>query len=432
MSNFRAIAGVSVTLQALLRDRMQLPPGVVDADLQITISNPKTEGDPAVEAPRVNLFLFRVVENGFLKNQEIPGQGHPGTYGHPPLSVNLYYLLTAYGTTTEVGGALVNESRAHELLGSAMRVLHDYPVVTESLVTVKAPAGRTILDESLRQQFEQVKITLEPVSLEDVSKVWTALTLPYRLSVAYQVSVVQIDTRLQRRLASPVRTRRIHLAAFRRPQIASIYRTPTVPGEPIGDARAGVLQEITIEGANFTGTAVQVRIGSLNPIPVTPDNPERIRVTLPDDPLLQPGPQLVQVLVERETEVVEGGLDHGKTVLDHNVLVSNQSVFMLVPVVNTASPAAGAAAGTVLALTGKRLFRDGLKCSVLVGNVLLTVRPPAGGEVFPPPTETAVSVPLAPVAEALPPLAVNADYPVHAVVNGAESVNDTLLFHLNP
>src|SRR5918912_1180241 len=128
MSNFLAIGGVSASLQTLLRDRMELPPPMIRSDLQVAISTPQPEDDAAAAEPtRINLFLYRAMENGALKNQMIPGQGHPSEYGHPPLSLVLHYMLTAYGATDDNG--LVNETRAHFLLGSAMRVLHDFPVI---------------------------------------------------------------------------------------------------------------------------------------------------------------------------------------------------------------------------------------------------------------------------------------------------------------
>src|SRR5205807_1230934 len=160
------IGGVSASIQALLRDRMELPQGMTRADLQVTVSIPQAEDVESPETPRVNLFLYRVSENGALKNQMIPGQGHPSEYGHPPLSLILHYLVTAYGATDDNG--VVNETRAHFLLGSAMRVLHDHPVITNKLVTVQAPAGQTILHQSLRGEFEQVKLCLDPIGLEEL------------------------------------------------------------------------------------------------------------------------------------------------------------------------------------------------------------------------------------------------------------------------
>jgi len=76
MSDFTAIGGVSATFQSLLRDRMELPQGVPRANLQVTVALPQADDVPAEET-RVNLFLYRVTEDGALKNQMIPGEGHP-------------------------------------------------------------------------------------------------------------------------------------------------------------------------------------------------------------------------------------------------------------------------------------------------------------------------------------------------------------------
>src|SRR6476620_1592011 len=103
MSDFSAIGGVSTTLQTLLMDRMELPKGM--ASVPVTIGPPPfTARDNELhdENARVNLFLYRVTQNGFLQNQEIPGRGAGNGYGHPPLSLDLHYLVTAYGNAQKI------------------------------------------------------------------------------------------------------------------------------------------------------------------------------------------------------------------------------------------------------------------------------------------------------------------------------------------
>jgi hypothetical protein len=438
MSNFLAVGGVSATLQALLRDRMELPAGMVRTDLQVTISIPPPEDDTqAAEPTRVNLFLYRATENGALKNQLIPGQGHPSEYGHPPLSLVLHYMLTAYGATDDAG--LVNETRAHFLLGSAMRVLHDYPVVTDGLLTINSPPTQ-ILHSSLRGEFEHIKISLDPISLEDLSKVWTALTRPYRLSTAYSVSVVQIESRRLKTLAAPVLTRRIHLVVSQRSQVANVYRTPVLPGEPIGDIRAHVLQELTIEGENFRAAQTWVKLGDLEPIGVQPVSDREIRIVVPDDtypadadhPLprpipaadrLRPGPQTVEVQILRPTEVVEGGLDRGVVGVDDRRQSSNHFVFLLAPEISGLNPPsvpAGGFAGAVLTVTGRRLFESGVKSVVLVGDVSIPVQDPGPGG---PQTDTSIQVSLAALGLTTPPTPVGF-YPVRVMANGVQSLED--------
>ena len=115
-----------------------------------------------------------MTRNGELANQEIPGHGANGAaYGHPPLSLNLHYLVTAYGSSTKgTNPPLEDESLAHYVLGSAMRVLNDYAIITDDL---EDSNGAQLLDSSLLKEYERVKLTLEPLTLEDMAgKRWTA------------------------------------------------------------------------------------------------------------------------------------------------------------------------------------------------------------------------------------------------------------------
>ena len=438
MSNFLAVGGVSATLQALLRDRMELPAGMLRTDLQVTISIPPPEDETqAAEPARVNLFLYRVTENGALKNEMIPGEGHPSEYGHPPLSLVLHYLLTAYGATDDNG--LFNETRAHFLLGSAMRVLHDRPVITDGLMTINSPPTQ-ILHPSLRGEFEHIKICLDPISLEDLSKVWTALTRPYRLSAAYTISVVQIQSRRLKTLAAPVLARRIHLAVSKRPQIANVYRTPVLPGGPIGDIRAHVLQELTIEGENFRAAQTWVKLGGLEPIGAQPSSDHEIRIVVPDDtypadadhPLTRPipaadrllaGPQAVEVQILRPAEVVEGGLDRGVVGVEDRRQSSNHFVFLLAPEISGINPpsvTAGGFAGAALTVTGRRLFQPRVKSVVLIGDVSIPVQDPGPGG---PQTDTSIQVSLTALGLTAPPTPAGF-YPVRVMVNGVQSTED--------
>jgi hypothetical protein len=439
MSNFLAIGGVSATFQTLLRDRMELPPGMTRADLQVTVSIPQAEDAQQNEPTRVNLFLYRVTENGSLKNQMIPGQGHPSEYGHPPLSLVLHYLVTAYGATDDNG--VVNETRSQFLLGAAMRVFHDHPVITENLVTIQPPTGQTVLHQSLRGEFEKIKLTLDPISLEDLSKVWTALTRPYRLSAAYSVSVVQIESKRLKTLAAPVQTRRIHIAITKRPEITDVYCTPVLPGEVIGDARAHLQQELTIEGKNFRAAKTWVKLGTLEPLLVTPDSDQRIRITIPDDtyPIdadhpvvrsipvadrLRPGAQTVEVQTQRPTEVVQGGLDHGVVVLDDRRQLSSQAVFMLTPEVSGVAPLNGGV-NTLLTVNGRRLFQRPAKTVILVGDVSIPVIEPGPGDPWAAPTDTSVQVPITALTLTTPPTPPDT-YQVRAMVNGSLSMEDVV------
>jgi hypothetical protein len=59
----------------------------------------------------------------------------------------------------------------------------------------------------LQEQIERVRITPQPLSLEEMSKLWTAFQTQYRISAAYQVEVVLIESTRLARTPLPVLTR---------------------------------------------------------------------------------------------------------------------------------------------------------------------------------------------------------------------------------
>jgi hypothetical protein len=405
VSDFRAISGVSASLRRLLRDRMEVPVDVTIAPPDVTITG--------VTAKRLNLYLYQVTENGYLKNQEIPGRDHAGAYGHPPLSLNLHYLLTARsGTETSSDSDL----EAQQILGDAMRVLHDLPVVTDQL-TITRPAvgtvGDPILDTSLLGEFEKVKIGLQPVTLEDFSKIWTALSeANFRRSVAYEVSVVQIESQRPRRFPRPVGEPppagpRVFAVPFRSPQISEIRVRR--PGDPPDMERtfayARIGDTLILRGRNFASDTTRVmlsRVVATGQSTVLRD--DRIEVPIPDDAELQPGPQPVKVVLD---------LMMGDPPSAHLGFQSNLAVFMLVPGSINLTPDLGASPRT-LQITGERLFRPDRESLTLVGDEVIRS------------SEYTTSTPTE-IKFDLPDSLGSGSYPVRVRVHGAESIDERVL-----
>jgi hypothetical protein len=386
MATADAVAAVGLTLRSLLADRV-LSPANGGTPLPVTLGHPGPERDRegAVDEPRINLFLYQVVENCFLKNQEIPGYGHPAAYGHPPLSLDLHYLLTVFGSTAS--GSFFDETPAHQLLGSAMRVLHDHAIVTGSLVTTRPPAGRLILDPALRDEYESIKITLRPFGLEDLSNIWTALELSYRLSVAYEVSVVQIQSARPRRHPRPVQEPpragpRVYAIPLRRPHLTSLGvrragdqpdLERTVPFVRIGDT-------LVLHGSGLSGGGLVVRIDRLDVPPTTVSTGgDAIEVEIPDDVLLRPGAHTVAVVAAvpdlPRAAISSGGLP-----------------IVLVPAVTDA-----AIAGRTLTVTGTRLLDDPAPAEILIGDSVVERAAYLAGS-----TDTSVQVTLADTLPASP------------------------------
>jgi hypothetical protein len=183
MSASTAIGMVSRSLRNLLIGEMTLRPAV-----NVTILAPDESGSNR----RINLFLYKIQENPFLKNMDWQVKpGDPAKLVPPPLSLNLFYLMTPYAPNdTQTGN-----SADHEILGEAMRVFYENPI-----------GPRDYLVPGLQDTVEQIKIKQNMLDLEEMSKVWSTFTRPFRLSVLYEISVVQLDaaSELRRLIAEGV------------------------------------------------------------------------------------------------------------------------------------------------------------------------------------------------------------------------------------
>ncbi len=166
-----------------LRDRLTAAlttSGVPGAVFVGPLDDPDASGAPLV------LFLYRVVPNIALRNHErrVPSTTMPGQAQVflNALPLDLYYLLTV-GTTP---GA--SEEILLQALGFAMQALQDDPIVTGAGVS-----------------HEIVRVTLEPLSTEEASRIWTLFpTANYRTSVAYLATPVWIDPSGSLPAATPV------------------------------------------------------------------------------------------------------------------------------------------------------------------------------------------------------------------------------------
>src|SRR5262249_30887859 len=112
MSVSTALGSVSASLRNLLLGEMKLSTAV-----PVTILAPDEVGGDQ----RVNLFLYKVEENSFLKNLDWSLKpGDSSQLVPTPLSLNLYYLMTPYAKND----AQTGNATAHEILGEAMRVFY--------------------------------------------------------------------------------------------------------------------------------------------------------------------------------------------------------------------------------------------------------------------------------------------------------------------
>lgn len=235
MSNALGIAAVTATLQHLIEKGIE-PEG---AGIAVTTRPPDKARSGGGVPNQVNLFLYQTMPNGAWRNMDIPRQVRPGETGHPPLALNLSYLVTAYGENDD-------DVRGHRLLGRAMSALDDFPVLGSEEI------NQILLPESgLREQVERVRITLQPLSLDEMSKLWTTFQTQYRISAAYQVSAVLIESTRPTRAPLPVlkrgeQDRGVTAVAGAAPSLREIRLPLSQPSVRLGENVALIGDQLTI------------------------------------------------------------------------------------------------------------------------------------------------------------------------------------------
>ena len=244
MSNALAVAAVTTTLRSLLTTALG---GVVSVT-----AKPLDEARQAA-IDQINLFLYHLAPNAALRNTPMPGQTKPGESGHPPLALNLYYLVTAYGQNNEDGAA-------HRLLGQVMNALHDHPLLNPD--EIRSATLASLPDSDLHIQVERVRITPQPLGLEEMSKLWATFQTQYRISAAYQVSVVLIESTRPARTPLPAlgRGSQADEGVATQPDVTTPF--PTLLSAETPDPQFGALlnQTVTLRGLNLAGANPAVRL----------------------------------------------------------------------------------------------------------------------------------------------------------------------------
>jgi hypothetical protein len=205
MSDALAIATITQVLMGMLKD---IPVHydintLLNADVSVSALAPNRIVSNDEEIPRINLFLYRVVPNPGWCNRDLPSRDSSGgRTSNPPLALDLFYLMSVYGK---------KDLDSDILLGCAAQVLYETPVLTRKSILkyLQAnPLATSSLDgKKLADQIEQVKISPVALSTEETSKLWTAFQAPCRSAIAYQVSVVLIDSSNPARSNLPVLSR---------------------------------------------------------------------------------------------------------------------------------------------------------------------------------------------------------------------------------
>jgi Pvc16 N-terminal domain len=187
MGDYTVLAEAGESLVSVLWEEIQIDPQInslIDNENRISLDSPFDLQDN--DSVKLSIYLYRITENASTKNQ-FPVQGNGAQLRKPPLTLDLHYLVTPLVGTV---------SDQQIILGKVMQVFYD-----------RAILQGTDLTGSLAASGQEVRLILNPVALEETTRVWQAMEMSYRLSLVYLVRVAMLDSRREQ-FIQPVVSRR--------------------------------------------------------------------------------------------------------------------------------------------------------------------------------------------------------------------------------
>ena len=191
---YTALRATSQTLAEYLRRRFISDAGLANffdpamgGTMTVTLSTPEEMAENDAEG--LSVWLYRVARDEERLNAP-PERVSYNQVRRAPLPVRLHYLLTPITASADLQGGPETEQ---VVLGKVLQALNDHPVLRG-----------TDLQGELSGTAAELAVRLEPLTLEEIARVWDALDGSYQLSVSYEVSVVQIATDEQPESVAPV------------------------------------------------------------------------------------------------------------------------------------------------------------------------------------------------------------------------------------
>ena len=310
MSNHLAIAAVTETLRFILN-------GPVAASVATASAKALRPDDAGLSGPLVNIYLYQATPNPSWRNDDLPTRSAGGTIvQRPRAALDLHYLLTFHGDDANF--------EPQRLLGTVAHVLHARPVLDRDTVRAAILAKPILATADLADAVELVRFTPMPLSLEELTKLWSVfLQTKYILSAAYQASVVIIEGDETPRAPLPVRERRVVVLAGFQPQLERVgVQSGTDP--VLFDTPAIDDQKLHLLGTGLRGQTTRVRLGQSLFVPGDVAD-DRIIIDLATE--LPPGERTAGVKL---VQVVHD-VNFGTAADPHRGVESNAVPFMLSP-----------------------------------------------------------------------------------------------------
>jgi hypothetical protein len=301
MSDYRAIAAVTATLQQMLQEVVQRAvPGA------LVLLGPPTNEAAEQAGAVVRIFLYRIDPNAHFRNMELPVRDAEGRLlQRPQMAVNLHYLLSFYGDESRLVPNL--------LVGAVLTFLHTQPAPSPATILSAEQAERAegLQHSGLAEQARLLRFVLVPLDHDELSRLWTIFfQVPYVLSVVYRCEAILIEPELTPGASLPVRRTELGNTGMELPQIDSVVpqRFPYEAGK-----------SLHIRGQFLGGPDTMVSVGGIDQRPRSVSQRE---IIVPLPPSIAAGVRTVQV---RHAPPAPS------TPLQRTPIVSNSMPFLLQP-----------------------------------------------------------------------------------------------------
>ncbi|MEH6453927.1 MAG: DUF4255 domain-containing protein [Psychromonas sp.] len=178
MSSHTIINDVSLELRRRIFAAMNSAVGITmsftDESTNIVLEPPHDTPD---NATRMSLYLYHIGINNVQRNQRMLAQpGRDDEQRLAPLPIVLKYLATP----------LDDEETNQLIMGRLLQFVYDSPQINS---IDNQPIGNSFGGAS-----NVLRLVPDLLNVEQLTQLWNAFNQPYRLSLAFQVDVVAIDS----------------------------------------------------------------------------------------------------------------------------------------------------------------------------------------------------------------------------------------------
>ena len=169
MGDFNIISDVSNSILKTLRDN--LCPELIQSPESIMLTIPSDKNADF----QLGMYLYDIQEMREYRQMEYV-RVSPSKRKLPPKPLNLYYAVYI-NSKSQMSVDAENEQR---ILGRVMQILMDFPVLSE---------------EFLEEDEMGATVTIQTMSFEEKTKLWSVLNIPYQLAIYFSVAPVLLSSR---------------------------------------------------------------------------------------------------------------------------------------------------------------------------------------------------------------------------------------------